>query len=104
MLPTFNLRFGKLSRYHADISLWDNPGIGFYPEPAFSFGHNFGFSDPSGTKNLRIAWSLINSEGALSLGFRYPLGSIPLMADGAVHLQKHAMFSLGLRYRFDMIR
>ncbi len=103
VLPTFNLRVGKLSKYHIDYSLWDNPGFGFYPEPVSSFGiANFGFGDPSGAKNLRLALSSINGENAFSLSFRSPIGNIPLMADGALHIQKKAMFSLGLRYRFDM--
>jgi len=100
VLPMFGLRMGRLSKTHFDLAYWQNHGWSFYPEPAFSMGLSHGLGDPSGAKNVRLGYGVVNSEGALFVSARLPIGNSPLLADFAAQFNSNVMVNFGLRYRF----
>lgn len=100
IVPIIHLRFGKIARLHVDYSNHDNQVFSFYPQPIGGLGVAYGFDDPSGAKQLRGAFVVIDEESGFSISGRHPIGQSRWVAEGGLAFRRNAIFSMGLRYRF----
>lgn len=97
---TAYLRVGNRAKYFFDAGYYDFPGAHFFPEPVVSIGlFNWGFQDPTGERNLRLALAVINDESGVMASGRGPLWKGNLFLEGSLYVQRKPMIGIGLKYR-----
>jgi prolipoprotein diacylglyceryltransferase len=100
------LRLGTHRKYSFDVNIFTNPATGLlYDEPRFSMGFfNWGFDDPSGRTNLRLALNDFMYGPGADLTFRLPIENSNFTISGGLHTyvnefdDEGILFSLGLQY------
>lgn len=104
IIPFGHVRFGRLSKFYVDLSLYDRHSFAFYPQPVGSLGLNYGFKDASGANYFRASFMSLNEEFAFGLNGRFAINNYPIMLEGAMFYQKDVIFNIGLRYRMYTVR